>query len=108
MAYYDEFRAMLPAESESFPPYLFGMIDLLKKADAEIAEMKSKSEIADAEIQDAKDKLDVAQRENLDLLNKANQAQAEVEQAQEQASEAIADEVKTTAELLEGGLELII
>lgn len=68
MSYYEEFKKALPSTEEKFPPYLFTMIDIVRRADSEIAELKNNNADLGKSLEEIKADLKTAQETNIEAI----------------------------------------
>lgn len=106
MSYYDKFYEQLPNDSDSFPPYLFGMLDSLKNADGDIDKLTAEKEELEIKLSELEAKMQEVQKENLRLLAQAEDVAEVVEDVVEEADEILSlDEIVDG--LLTGDVEIV-
>lgn len=95
--YYSQFYGLLPQDESSFPPYLFNMIDLLKKADTEIDDLRMTYNTLSGEKEILEGKLQAAQKANSEIIREAEDAKKQ-EKVEDDATEGA---VRTITEILD-------
>lgn len=97
--YYDEFRAILPETENSFPPYLFGVIDLIRRADKELDDLEREKSDLGKSLEEVKADLKTAQEAN---LSEMLETQPETTEESTTTEEMDGDTLPTITQIMDG------